>query len=245
MILFIPGYVLISALFPKKNDLDTIERIALSFGLSIVVVPLIGLGLNYTQFGIRLVPIITTLFIYTLLLIIVGIYRREELNEEEKFKVSIHKFYYDIIGEMKKPKNKIDKILTGVLIFSIILAIGMIFYIIIMPKIGERFTEFYILGPDGKADNYPTNLKFDIPSNITVGIINHEYSTVNYTIQTILDKNMLTPEELTLGNSQKWQKNITFVPDKKGADMKLEFLLFKESNFTNPYRDLHLWVNVT
>jgi uncharacterized membrane protein len=33
MILFIPGYAHIGALFPGKNDIDSIERIALSFGL--------------------------------------------------------------------------------------------------------------------------------------------------------------------------------------------------------------------
>jgi len=37
-----------AALFPGKDDLDGIERIALSFGLSIAVVPLMGLALNYT-----------------------------------------------------------------------------------------------------------------------------------------------------------------------------------------------------
>ena len=37
LILFIPGYSLIAALFPKKDDLDGIERAALSFGLSIAV----------------------------------------------------------------------------------------------------------------------------------------------------------------------------------------------------------------
>ncbi|MCK4222104.1 MAG: DUF1616 domain-containing protein, partial [Dehalococcoidia bacterium] len=47
-LLFSPGYALIAALFPKKGSLDGIERIALSFGLSIAVVPLIGLILNYT-----------------------------------------------------------------------------------------------------------------------------------------------------------------------------------------------------
>ncbi|HJJ86646.1 MAG TPA: DUF1616 domain-containing protein, partial [Methanocorpusculum sp.] len=48
VILFIPGYVLIAALFPEKKSIDGIERFALSVGLSIAVVPLIGLVLNYT-----------------------------------------------------------------------------------------------------------------------------------------------------------------------------------------------------
>jgi len=50
LVLFLPGYALIAALFPRKGDLDGIERIALSFGLSIAVVPLLGLALNYTLF---------------------------------------------------------------------------------------------------------------------------------------------------------------------------------------------------
>ena len=51
LVLFLPGYALIAALFPAKSDLDGIERTALSFGLSIAVVPLIGLGLNYYSLG--------------------------------------------------------------------------------------------------------------------------------------------------------------------------------------------------
>jgi uncharacterized membrane protein len=57
-VLFFPGYTLISALFPKKKDLNSIERVALSLGLSLAVVPLIGLGLNYIPFGIRLQPVL-------------------------------------------------------------------------------------------------------------------------------------------------------------------------------------------
>ena len=41
LVLFLPGYSLIAALFPRRGDLDGIERIALSFGLSIAIVPLI------------------------------------------------------------------------------------------------------------------------------------------------------------------------------------------------------------
>ena len=78
MVLFFPGYALIAALFPGKDDLDGIERVALSFGLSIAVVPLLGLGLNYTPWGIRLIPILITLVIFTLGMCIITIYRRSE-----------------------------------------------------------------------------------------------------------------------------------------------------------------------
>ncbi|HOS68323.1 MAG TPA: DUF1616 domain-containing protein, partial [Methanoculleus sp.] len=76
MVLFIPGYALIAALFPARGDLDGIERVALSFGLSIAVVPLIGLALNYTPWGIRLDPILASLTLFTLAMTAAAWYRR-------------------------------------------------------------------------------------------------------------------------------------------------------------------------
>ena len=66
LILFVPGYVLIAALFPRDDDLDWLERVALSFGLSIAVVPLIGLVLNYTPWGIRLDPVLAALSLFVI-----------------------------------------------------------------------------------------------------------------------------------------------------------------------------------
>jgi len=245
MVLFVPGYVLVTALFPKKDDLDSIERIALSFGLSIAVVPLIGLGLNYTPFGIRLIPILVTLSIYIAIMTIASIYRRNVLPEDTQFSVRFNKIYEAINNEISSPKSKIDRILSAILVLSIVLAIGTLVYVITVPKIGEKFTEFYILGPDGKADNYSTNLKLDSSTNILTGIVNHEYSPVNYTVQIVIGKDILSSKKLVLNNNETWQNNILFVPNKEGNDEKLELLLFKENNFTVPYRELHLWVNVT
>ena len=44
--LFFPGYLLIAALFPRKEAMVNLQRVAFSFGMSIAVVPLIGLILN-------------------------------------------------------------------------------------------------------------------------------------------------------------------------------------------------------
>ena len=244
MVLFIPGYVLIAALYPGKDDLEFVERIALSLGLSIVVVPLLGLLLNFTL-GIKLLPILLTLCIFAIALIFAAAYRRGKLPEEERFSVPFYKVYEIISNEISSPKSRTDMILTYILIFSIAVAAGMILFVVTTPKIGERFTEFYILDASGKADKYPTNLKYNYPAELLVGVVNQEYVTINYTVRIALDKEVLTDTRLKLNHNETWEKNITFIPDKEGNDMKLEFWLFREDNFTAPYRMLHLWVNVT
>jgi len=64
-VLFLPGYSLIKALFSSK-ELDNIERLALSVGLSLALVPLVGLLLNYTPWGIRTIPVTFSLLVLTL-----------------------------------------------------------------------------------------------------------------------------------------------------------------------------------
>src|SRR6266705_710857 len=66
LILFVPGYVLVAALFPNAKEIDWIERVALSLGLSIAVVPLLALLLNFTPWGISLAPVVTTVTLFTI-----------------------------------------------------------------------------------------------------------------------------------------------------------------------------------
>jgi len=79
-VLFIPGYVAIEALFPMGRELDVIERFALSVGLSLALVPLIGLLLNYTPWGIRLNPIVISLTCFTLILAVVALVRKFRIS---------------------------------------------------------------------------------------------------------------------------------------------------------------------
>jgi uncharacterized membrane protein len=88
-VLFFPGYTLISTLFPHRESLEGVERLALSIGLSLAVVPLFGLALNYTPLGIRLYPILLSLFLFTILMSITSFYRRKSLPAEERFSPSI------------------------------------------------------------------------------------------------------------------------------------------------------------
>jgi len=65
-VLFLPGYVTLRALFTKK-EFDSVENFALSLGLSLALVPLMGLVLNYTSWGITLDALIVSLTLYVVI----------------------------------------------------------------------------------------------------------------------------------------------------------------------------------
>jgi len=76
-VLFLPGYSLIKALFPEK-ELDNIERVALSIGMSLALVPITGLILNYTPWGIRTTPVTLSLLFLTTIFATAAIIREHQ-----------------------------------------------------------------------------------------------------------------------------------------------------------------------
>jgi hypothetical protein len=80
---YLPGFSLIKTLFPT-NELEKIERMALSVVMSIVIIALIGLILNYTPWGIGITSILISLFIFTVGLSITGLIREHSkiINKE-------------------------------------------------------------------------------------------------------------------------------------------------------------------
>jgi hypothetical protein len=75
-VLYLPGFTLVEALYPGERDLNPLEHLALSIGLSLAVVPLIGLILNYTPWGIRLGSVTTSLALYTLGVSVISLIRK-------------------------------------------------------------------------------------------------------------------------------------------------------------------------
>jgi len=149
---------------------------------------------------------------------------------------------------LTKPQFYIDRILTILILISILVSVAMLVYVVVTPKYGEKFTEFYILGPEGTADDYPVVLGPDESATVIVGIVNHEYENVNYTVRLILDNEPLTIpdnwDSITLGHDEAFEQSLTFTPHKAGNDIELQFLLYKESILTKPYRDLLLMITV-
>jgi uncharacterized membrane protein len=81
-VLFLPGFAFVKALFPismpikmPTESLESIERIALSLGMSLAIVAIVGLVLYYTPFGLSLPAIVASLLAFTLIFATTAIYR--------------------------------------------------------------------------------------------------------------------------------------------------------------------------
>jgi len=214
MIIFIPGYVLINVLFPeKKTDkgIDTIERIALSLGLSIAIVPLIGIGLNYTPWGIKLQPIIFSLEAFVLFIGSIAIVRWYQTPPSNRNSL-------DITISLPKQETKSEKILTIILIICIVIAVSLLIYVISTPKQGEQFTEFYLLGSNHLASDYPTNLTLGENAAVILGIINHENTLMDYSVEIWLS-NQTTVYNSTSNQSETTYHHLWFL-DKINTTLK-------------------------
>ncbi|MCL0058191.1 DUF1616 domain-containing protein [Dehalococcoidia bacterium] len=240
-ILFFPGYTLIAALFPKKSGLDAIERVALSFGLSIAVVPLIGLVLNYTPWGIRLYPILVSLTVFIAAMSAIAWYRRHGLPEQEKLNLILNL-------SLPRQESRLDRALSIVLILAIVGAIGTLGYVIASPRVGERFTEFYVLGLEGKAEGYPTELTVGEEGRVILGITNREHEIMGYEVKIKVDgvlQQRIGPVELE--HEESWREQVGFVPQEPGEDQKVQFVLYKIRTLDaedEPGPALHLWIDV-
>lgn len=240
--LFFPGYTLIAALFPEKTDLGGIERLALSFGLSIAVVPLTALVLNYTSWGISLQPILFSLLGFILAMTAVALYRRQRLRTEERFQVDLR---FRLPREaLRWRQSRWDKVLTVLLALGVLGAIGMLVYLIQTPKVEDEFTEFYILGPWGEAEGYPKVLVLGEEATVTLWIVNHEHEVTDYKLEvTISGQRVRLVGPITLEHEGTWEQPVTFRPIRTGPDQKVEFLLYT-GDASEPYQTLHLTIDV-
>jgi uncharacterized membrane protein len=291
-VLFVPGYAFIAALFPEAgpgpadedaadagdggeavdrardgSGIDGLERVALSFGTSIAIVPLIGLVLNFTPWGIRLTPIVVSVSLFTVGAAVVADRRRRALPADERFGVPYREWIDDARAEFFEPETRADLGLNVLLVCSVLLAVGSVGYAVAYPGSGETFTELYVLteNEDGElvADDYPDEFTAGESRSIIVGIGNHEGEEVSYTLvsqlqrvriqnnsTTVLERTELSRYAPTVAANETWRTRDTITPTMTGERLRLTYLLYKgdappSPTVENAYREVHLWINVS
>ncbi|MEA1893811.1 MAG: DUF1616 domain-containing protein [Euryarchaeota archaeon] len=124
----------------------------------------------------------------------------------------------------------IDRILSISLIITVVIATVMIVYVAVTPKQGEKFTEFYILGPEEMADDYPTDREVGEAGEVIIGVVNHEYASITYLLEVKLNETVMGDEKPHLEHNETWEQPFFFEVDEKGEYQKVVFLLYRDQD---------------
>jgi uncharacterized membrane protein len=128
--------------------------------------------------------------------------------------------------------------MIGVLLFA-----GFRFGVLGGSRVGETFTEFYVLGPGGKAESYPRRLMVGEPSQVIVGVINHEGHTASYRVEVQAGvERLASGGPFAIADGEKREDRVDIVLRRPAKRVKVEFVLFREGT-KGPYRTLHIWVD--
>lgn len=240
MVLLAPGYALTEAVFAHKDDLDGVARLGLSFGLSVAVLPVLALILNYLPWGIRLWPMTISLALWILFVCGVAAFRRWQLSATGEADAS--PALHPVTWWQEQSKGTKRWYISGTIaILAITLYAA---YVFITPNPADRLTEFYALGSEGLAESYPREVTPGEEMKVTLGIVNQEGISGNYRIEARLGSQLLAKlGPVTLKDGEKWEQPIQYKLDTVADDQKVDILLFY-NNGTEAYRQLHLWVNV-
>lgn len=76
LLFFYPGYGIVESIYPKREEWNELERAALSIGMSLAILPLIGLILNLMPFGLNVESVSISIYIFSLIMLIIARYRK-------------------------------------------------------------------------------------------------------------------------------------------------------------------------
>jgi uncharacterized membrane protein len=197
----------------------------------------------------------------------ITVFRRGMLQQEERFSMP----FSEIAGTLRRGcfpagSSAVNRIITIILMLVILIAVSSTIYVIASPRMGERYTEFFILDENKRASDYPDQIITGQNYPMFIGTRNHEYRDVNYTIETwasrtefdkrtnstaVITMDSLKRSSFTVSHNETKIIPYTLSLEKTGYN-RVEFLLFNESvpsfGVTNSdrinasYRDLHLRV---
>ena len=193
------------------------------------------------------------------------------MQQQRQYRV--FKIFYE--HHLKLPRwegSPLNKALSIILAITILGTVGTLIYTVSSPKGRESFTEFYILGLEGKAINYPARFTLranhvvsvwygdaatpirDTNGKVTLGIVNQEQGQqkTTYSISIQIDRqpvniayngqNVSRLNDISLEQGEKWEGEIGFAPTHSGENQKVEFILYKDSS-AEADNSLHLWIN--
>jgi len=283
VLFFLPGYVLMAVLFPGAGSGWTLSevhtrrpgdggptlstRFALSFGLSVAIIPVLSILLALSPVGYGREAMLLLLTGFVLVGAVVGATRRLRLPPERRFHVPARTWLEDLLGFLTRGRTRLGTTVNLLLVLAAVLAATGFAYGVLVPPAHSNYTDFMLLtrAPDGQyvSSGYPTNFTRGQGQEVVFGVANHRAVPTHYTVVVELQRvrgqgdSLEVVERTELGRYQNtvqpgetWYRPHQVTPTLAGNDLRLVYYLYRGAAPTTPSMDtaddhLHLWINVS
>lgn len=278
LLLVLPGYALVSLAFPggRTNEqpereesavglLATgvpswYERLALSIGMSVALLPLVGLVLATTPWGFSVVAVLVSLGVFVVIVMLGAVVRRVQLPVDERFQYPGASMETDLFPD----DSPVDGVLNVVLVVAVVLAMGTLLYGLAAPQPEADSTEVQLLTETDEgelvAGEYPEAIPPGESAEMIVGVTNDRAESATYTVVieaqhveadgddlTVLDEAELGRLQLTTEPGERATQETTISPPMAGENIRLNYYLYEDGapDDAGPETaDDHLWITV-
>jgi uncharacterized membrane protein len=281
LVLFLPGYVLVAAAFPTTSssaaddDRSQIklvatgnpgwyERLALSVGISLGVLPILGLIVASTRWGFTTTTVLVSLAGFTGAGMVLAVARRARLSDSRRFQVPVRTASGDVYRGLFAPDTRFDGALNVVLILSIVVALSAVGYALVAPQGGASTNEYQILTENesgnlvtsGYPDAIPPGESEEMIVSVTNGADEQQTYTVVVEVQsveesddelTVLEEVEQDRLELTAQSGATTRQRHTVAPTITGETLRINYYFYRgdaPEDAGPESADEHLWVTV-
>lgn len=214
VVLFVPGYLLLAVLYPRRSPLPTAtdpvrsgrttpqrlahggrpswrERIVLAFGLSLAIVPVSGLVIAPLTGSFSTWSVLLGLNAFVVLGACLALLRRNMVPAEERLTVPVDAVR-TAVGNAVGRGGYPDRILAVLLLCTVAAAVVTTGFVLVSPSDGEAYTSASLLTENEAgelvASGYPATLEAGSPAPLTLRVENHEGSETTYTAVAALQR---------------------------------------------------------
>lgn len=257
---FVPGYTIISTLFPTSaksqhrhrtspGQISLSERFVFSLGASIAVLPPIGIVLSSLGVPLTRGPVVSSLLVVSVVGLLTSGIRRHQFPLAEQFTFPVYRLPKRIQSIVLGSNSRLLHAANTLLIIAVVLAVAALFIGVLVPNSASTYTELAIMTENETGSyvmgDYDRAL-FNESRSLYVSISNKEERPVNYTVVVVSHTvnesdevvagtgNEITRLHQTVQPGDRWYGEVDYTPETRDGNTRLMYLLYKESPPTEP-----------
>lgn len=280
VLLFVfPGYVTMALAYAGRNQsresalsadqpmVSVVERGALSLGLSLAVVPVLGLGTYLSPWSLTETTVVAVVAAYVVVVTILAVIRRggPVADSNVTDQVGDQESGAGLTVPSPSRLTTTQLLVNGVLVVSILAATATLGMALLAPPQESGTTDLHLLTESDDrlvANDYPEAIESDEEAQVTVGVTNDERTAAEYTVVAelqqvridgqsvvVIDEQSVGSYQFALDDGETWRQQLTIEPTLVGVDLRFAVYLYRDEPPERPsgetaYREANLWLDV-